>query len=412
MDYRRSDKPGGGKMEENKKIIRNVINGILAVVAFIGVVAIILISLFTAYGQEIFAIFVSAMVLLFLIVNRNKGQHLLKFILMALICIVVAGYGVIMFRETDRNYAVVSENSIIIREYHPFEEDTKAVILDGEKEIFFTFNEASSIRMDGATALYPVYASFARNLFEASDEYYTWGNDEYISLSCNGTGNAFKNLIGGKVDIIFCAQPSDKQLEAAEKAGVEFHMHPIGKEAFVFFVNSRNPVEGLKAEEIQQIYSGEIRNWKELGGKNREIIPYQREEGSGSQTAMLSFMRNKQMIEPDTEEVISGMLDVIERVAEYKNDLGAIGYTFRFYSNEMVGNKKIKILKLNGITPDKETIKNGTYPITDCFYAITASKIGEPAPEETNPVLGKFIEWIKGEEGQRIVDEVGYVPMY
>lgn len=127
---------------------------------------------------------------------------------------------------------------------------------------------------------------------------------------------------------------------------------------------------------------------------------------------MLSFMRNKEMLEPDTEEVISDMLDVIERVAEYKNDLGAIGYTFRFYSNEMVGNNKIKILHLNGIAPDKETIRNGTYPITDCFYAITASKIGEPAPEETNPVLSRFIEWIKGQQGQKIIDEVGYVPMY
>lgn len=399
-------------MEENISIIRNVLNWTLAVVSFLGVVAIFLISVFSAYGPEILAIFASSMALLFLIINRKKGQRIFKFILAVLICAAVAVCGVIKFKNAEENQAVVSERSLILREYHPFDENTKAILIEEEKKLAFSFEEASSIRMDGATALYPVYASFARNVFEASDEYYTWGNDKFISLDCNGTGNAFRNLTEGKTDIIFCAKPSDKQLKAAEEAGVQFHMHPIGMEAFVFFVNSKNTVEGLTAQEIQQIYSGEIRNWKEIGGKNREIIPYQREEGSGSQTAMLSFMRNKEMLEPDTEEVISDMLDVIERVAEYKNDLGAIGYTFRFYSNEMVGNNKIKILHLNGIAPDKETIRNGTYPITDCFYAITASKIGEPAPEETNPVLSRFIEWIKGQQGQKIIDEVGYVPMY
>lgn len=78
----------------------------------------------------------------------------------------------------------------------------------------------------------------------------------------------------------------------------------------------------------------------------------------------------------------------------------------------MVGNKQIRLLKLNGIEANEETIRSGKYPITDYFYAITASQIGEPAPEENDPILRAFLEWMKGEQGQKIVDEVGYVSIY
>ena len=82
------------------------------------------------------------------------------------------------------------------------------------------------------------------------------------------------NLINGRVDIIFALAPSEQQLAEAKRLGKELKLTPIGKEAFVFFVNEKNPVKSLTADEIKGIYSGEITNWKEVGGKRRTFVPF------------------------------------------------------------------------------------------------------------------------------------------
>ena len=75
----------------------------------------------------------------------------------------------------------------------------------------------------------------------------------------------------------------------------------------------------------------------------------------------------------------------------------------------MVENEQIRLLALNGIEPTKETIREGSYPISSNFFAVTASPIGEPAPEETNGDLRAFIDWILSEQGQEIIELTGYV---
>ena len=93
----------------------------------------------------------------------------------------------------------------------------------------------------------------------------------------------------------------------------------------------------------------------------------------------------------------------------HRNHKNAIGFSFRFYSTEMVENEQIRLLALNGVKPTKETIRSGAYPISSNFFAVTASPIGEPAPEETNEDLRAFIDWILSEQGQEIIEQTGYV---
>ena len=115
------------------------------------------------------------------------------------------------------------------------------------------------------------------------------------------------------------------------------------------------------------------------------------------------------LMEPEEEERIEGMGGIIQEVASYRNHKNAIGFSFRYYSTEMVRNGDIRLLALNGIEPTKETIRDDSYPIASEFYAITASPIGTPAPEETNETLSAFLEWILSPQGQRLVEETGYV---
>lgn len=330
----------------------------------------------------------------------------LGFLALALICGVHIGFGLY-----NDSIPVMEDRDSLIYQYEPFAKDTKAVYLNEESTLKF---DTPTIDMDGATALYPVYSAFVQAVYPEGkyDIYdYKYNEEGCGQVTCTGTIDAYERLIEGKTDIIFCAAPSHAQLDAAEAAGVQFHLPPIGREAFVFFVNSKNPVTGLTVEQIQGIYTGEITNWRELGGKWQRIRPYQRAENSGSQSALLRLMEGLPLMEPEQEDRIGGMGGIITQVASYRNHKNAIGFSFRFYSTEMVENEQIKLLAMNGVEPTKDTIRSGEYPIFSNFYAVTASPIGQPAPEETNAELRAFINWILSEQGQKLIEEAGYVGM-
>ncbi|WP_213421236.1 substrate-binding domain-containing protein [Bhargavaea massiliensis] len=288
---------------------------------------------------------------------------------------------------------VVQADGVDLYEYAPFMDGSKAVSL--EEPASFEM-EGDLPVIDGATALYPMYAAFAQAVYPEKDY------DPYMSeVMSNRTGQAYESLINGEVDLIFVAGPSEAQLERARQAGKELKLTPIGKEAFVFFVNKSNPVKGLTQEEIRGIYSGTIINWKEVGGKSEEIRAYQRPPDSGSQTALEAFMGDTPIMEAPTEQTADLMSGIIEDVADYRNYGGAIGYTFRFYSQSMIGNHDVRLLAVDGVEPTADNIRSGDYPVVSELYAITAGT--------DNPNVQPFIEWILSEEGQEIVEETGYV---
>lgn len=277
--------------------------------------------------------------------------------------------------------------------YNPTTENNLLATLDGEASYKFG---AVPITLDGATALYPVYAAFANETFPES----ALEGDKF--LACSTTTGAYDRLIKGEVDMIFVASASKAQAEAAKSLGVEMTFTPIGREAFVFFVNSRNPLESITVEEIQGIYSGKITEWKQLGVKGLgDIRPFQRDEGSGSQTTLQKLMGDIPIIEPIMDDRIDGMGGIIERTADYKNYKNAIGYSFRFYSTEMVKNDQIKLLSIGGVAPTRENIINNSYPIAGDFYVVTT--------QNSDPRCAEFIEWILSDEGQELIEKTGYV---
>ncbi|WP_318153460.1 PstS family phosphate ABC transporter substrate-binding protein [Paenibacillus vietnamensis] len=204
-------------------------------------------------------------------------------------------------------------------------------------------------------------------------------------------------------DIICAAQPSKQQLQDAERAGVELKMTPIGREAFVFFVHADNPVTGLTKQLIQDIYSGTVTNWKQAGGNNAKIRAFQRPENSGSQTMLQKLMEGRTLMTPPQKDVAAGMGGIIQQTADYRNYPNAIGYSFLFFATEMVGNGEIRLLEVDGVKPDRASIRSGAYPLSAKFYAVTAGT--------TNPNAEAFIDWILSGEGQRIVELTGYTPI-
>ena len=161
------------------------------------------------------------------------------------------------------------------------------------------------------------------------------------------------------------------------------------------FVNAVYP-------ETTKLYDGVFEYNNTVGGYNEKIVPFQRNEGSGSQSMFLRLMGDTPVMEPDTQTRIGGMGEIIEEVADYKSKSTSIGFSFRYYVEGMIQNPDIKMIAVNGVAPTKENIKNGTYAIIAPVYAVTY----EGNPKESVP---RLIDWILSEEGQYIINETGYV---
>ena len=397
-------------MNDRKKTIFQLIGSALTILLLIGGTSFIL-FLFGSFGM--FPLYVTkiipwlgvsgALALFFLSsgIPGPRARTALKcgFLCVCLGCAVYVGLG-----AYQESLPSLDDRDLLLWQYQPFEEDNKLVQLEENPALRMDPHAAWRLKLDGATALYPVYAAFVQAVYPEGEYHYY---DE--SVTCSGTIEAYDRLIKRDADMIFAAAPSQAQLEAAEAAGLQLHLTPIGREAFVFFVNSKNPVSDLSVEEIRGIYSGEITSWKQVGGRRQSIRPFQRAENSGSQTSLQRLMDGYPLMEPEKEDRIAGMGGIIEQVASYRNYKNAIGFSFRFYSTEMVQSGDIRLLSLNGVAPTREAIRDGSYPISSEFYAVTAAPIGAPPPQERDNDLGAFLDWILSPQGQAIVDQTGYV---
>lgn len=326
-----------------------------------------------------------------------KRKVLVIISISALLVTTLSGVGIYAY-EHYLNSISISDRGIDLYDYEPFTNSPYLARLDDEASLHL---EDNLIRLDGATALYPVYASFVEAVYKEGD-YHPYGGFN-SPVTSTQTGNAYRRLIDGEVDLIFAAGPSSEQLDYARQNGIELTLTPIGKEAFVFFVNKENPVDDLSLEEIIKIYSGEITNWNEVGGDDEPIEAFQRPVGSGSQTALLKIMGDTELMTPPSELVVGGMGGIISSTANYKNHRYALGFSFRYYSMELVNDNRIKHLSLNGVSPSKESIVDETYPISAPFYIVTAGS--------TNPNIEAFIAWVLSNEGQELIEKSGYVPI-
>lgn len=281
---------------------------------------------------------------------------------------------------------------IDVKNFLPFNEESELVKIDTD---FSVTGELPVL--DGAAALVPVYASVINSLYPEDSVSFTGGefsDDNYYGenfapdskMQYKNTVRGYKAIVDGETDILFCAAPSEEQKKYAEEKGVELVFVPVGLEAFVFFVNKNNPVDGLTADEIRDIYAGEIKNWKELGGVNRVINPVTRIEGSGSQSAMDAFMGDREY----------GLKSVFSVTG------ASLGFSFRYYLSGIVGNSDVKMLSLNGVYPSAENIRNGSYPVIAKFYAIYRA-------DNKNENIPLLVDWLLSDEGQRLIEETGYV---
>ena len=318
-----------------------------------------------------------------------------KFLIIWCICAAVYGaalgtnFGIIKY---NKSITVNTSPNIDIQAYLPFEENSK-IVKTYSKTLKLTENLP---KIDGAAALFPVYSAFVNAVYPNTTKLHD-GIFEY-----NNTPDGYRLLAEKETDIFIGVYPSDEQRAYAEENQTTFEYTPIGTEAFVFFVHKDNPITNLTTEQIKDIYSGKITNWKDVGGKNEKIAAFQRNEGSGSQSMLKRFMGDTPIMDAPTEMVNDLMAGIIEQVADYKSKTNSIGFSFRYYVEGIIKNPDIKMISIDGAAPTSENIRNGSYPILTSIYAVTYK-------ENQNGNVDKLLEWILSDEGQYIINETGYV---
>ncbi|HQM01604.1 MAG TPA: substrate-binding domain-containing protein [Ruminococcus flavefaciens] len=257
--------------------------------------------------------------------------------------------------------------------------------------------------IDGSTATIPITAELIRQFCDVQDDSMIGGYFRH-----NTTGTAYENLILKKHNkgIILVTEPSDDELAMAAENNVQLEVDPVALDGFVFITHKDNPVDSLTLDQIRDIYSGVITNWSEVGGLDEEIIPYTRDRNSGSQTAFENMVMQGTpvYIHPDTKTtMVEGMGGLIELVASYKNGTQSIGYTFNYYLNNLYKNDDIKVINIDGISPDNENLLDGSYPLTSAYYAVTLRGGSQKADE--------IKDFLLSDEGQEMIELAGYCPV-
>ncbi len=256
-------------------------------------------------------------------------------------------------------------------------------------------------RIDGSTANLPLLAQMYSEICGVSlDEAET-----KISIS-GGTGAVWRHLIHGEGEVellVVYEAPEEVKQELADSS-LELEIDPIGRDGLVFLANKKNTVDNLSIKQLQDIYTGKITDWSEVGGESGPIAAFQRNEESGSQTLFRKLlMQGLTPMQAPTELVPGFMGELIDSVATYDGEGGSLGYSVYYYADLMYGNPDLKLLSVDGVAPSHESIQDGSYPLINDFYVVLPSDTPQDHPARL------VRDWLLGEDGKDLLKRSGYV---
>ena len=245
---------------------------------------------------------------------------------------------------------------------------------------------AEKVVLEGSTTVLPI-AQKAAEVFMKNNP------DADLSVRGGGSGVGIASIIDGTCDIADSSRAiKQDELAKAAKRGRDLRVHMIAMDGITHIVHPSNTVTNLTRAQIKEIYTSHATNWKKFGGPDLKIVVISRDSSSGTFEAFSEMVLDKKKVRPDAIMQASnqGIASIVARTP------GAIGYVGLGYVSSSV-----KAVSVNSVMPSKETVLKNKYPITRPLFMYTN---GEPAG-----TIKKFIDFVKSPEGQKIVDEEGFV---
>ena len=243
--------------------------------------------------------------------------------------------------------------------------------------------ETNTVSTDGSTSMEKVIGSLKETFELANDG---------ISVTYNptGSGSGITAVSEGRCDIGL----SSRDLKDEEKAnGLEGTV--IAYDGIAIIVNPQNSVDNLSIEDIAKIYTGEIKNWNEVGGQDSEIVLIGREAGSGTRDGFESITGTKDKCKLKQELTSTG--DVITTVA---GNPAAIGYASLASVKDSV-----KMLKVDNVSPSEQTIKDGSYKVQRNYVLVTKKDV------KLSDSAQKFFDYITSSDASEVIKQAGVVPV-
>jgi phosphate transport system substrate-binding protein len=222
-----------------------------------------------------------------------------------------------------------------------------------------------------------------------------------VQVTGGGSGTGIAALINGTTDICEASRPmKDKEKEDTQaKRGAPAVETKVALDALAVYVNEKNPLKEISIPALRKIYVGDTTSWKDVGGPNHALVLYGRENNSGT----YGYFKEHVLENKDFAASVQTLAGTSAVASAVKGDVFGIGYGGIAY---LEGIRALKVKKddtSEAITPSLETAQSGTYPIARFLYFYTAG--------EATGLAKRFIEWVKGPDGQKVIEVVGYYPL-
>ena len=249
---------------------------------------------------------------------------------------------------------------------------------------------AETLQIDGSTTVGPIAEAFA--------EYFKGiYPDLEISVKKTGSGDGAKAISDGMCDIAAMSRfMKPAEFKTCAEKGIMPVAHVVAMDGICIIVHPSNPVKELTTQQVQDIYLGKIKNWRELGGANQEIVAVSRDTSSGTYECFHGLVMKKKDIAGKVEYVNANP----QAHARVSGNRGAIAYVGLGFVDS-----KVKALKIDGVVPSKKTIVSGVYPIARPLFLFTN---GYP---KLGSMVHRFVTFYLTEVGQELVEAKKFVPM-
>ena len=255
--------------------------------------------------------------------------------------------------------------------------------------------EAAQITMKGSDTLVILAQKWA-------EAYMQKNQDVKVQVTGGGSGTGFAALQNQTTDLANASRKiKAKEIEACIKAfGKRPTEYKVALDGLSIYVSDSNPIKELSVDQLKAIFTGKIRNWKEVGGQDGPITVYSRENSSGT----YEFFKENVLQGADfvaSAQNMPGTAALLQAVAK---DPKAIGYGGAAYGQ---GAKHLLVKQTAdaaGVEPTEENILNRKYPIWRYLYVYV-----NPSLDKGD--VAKYMTWIRSDEGQKLVKDVGYFPL-